>query len=258
MKLGKNLKCARSIAKSSFRLFSAKNDFELHTSFGFTPRIKYIWSLLSKEGLSPLQLLVDSGMSITLLDAANLRSSLENPLLKKYGFNVDEFVQGAQSAIENICETAQSPEFYDYCVSNKSQETYSYLSDNCDPSIVSELESDIIKNHLSNSLKGVRYEAAGLYMKNIQKVGIFFLDIFQVDHNEVVIRDDDSKNSELWYRKNFPPGCLKVMVFCHFMYERNTEEEGGMTSAFAFANFEAVLSEGEGLGPWKLSFIKSW
>lgn len=263
------MKCSRSIAKLKlstcpFRLFSAKTDSELFESFGWVPRIKCIGSVLSREGLAPFRQQVKTGISFTIIDAMILRSSLENPLLKKYEFNMEDFIQGAKTAVENICETVQSQEFHDYCLgnNNESQEIYSYLTENCDPSVISEIKASLIKRHQNKtSNMDIFNTNPGLYIKKIRNFGILLLATFKVGYYVNINKDDSNMSTSLkWKRDNFPPGSLRAFVGCHFTYDRIDIMNDKIGKEFLlFVNFEALISEdiSGGLGPWKLTFLSS-
>lgn len=277
-------KCnSQSILNSlySSRLFSviaSIDDKKLQESYGFLPRLYCISKLALKEGFKPFQKLVDCGISESLIDAAELKVDLENPLLKKYNFNIEEFKSGAKVAVEKIYNLGMSK---DVCNSFAGQPhdpaIPEYLYENCDPrSMMLFYLSGGRLGHVTHNVTNFHiievnthyldlpefledsYEKLPvlleLYSDDIQK----HIDVHgkpppyvpdKVLPHAKIYGELDKKHSE-WILKNFPPKCIVAEVICNF---KLSYAKGGITS-YQFATFCTVLSKNKEL-EWKLLSI---
>lgn len=90
----------------SIRRLSTSSDTEedkaLQESFGTLARFRFYVSLLfnlHQSDVNAIMRFVSDGISASVMDAIPLQCHLQNPLLKKYGFDVVDFHQGAKVSV---------------------------------------------------------------------------------------------------------------------------------------------------------------
>lgn len=280
---------SKSIVKQCIsRLFSNASDEDLaiHYSYkGRLPRLKTIGSLSINKGIAPFQELVDLGISTEIFKAFSLKADLEHPLLKKYQFDVEEFIKGAKISIENIFEAGHSEEFINYIINTKiyndfnpekssPNEAITYLKANCNPLVLQRFQID------ASRCKLMRIECkdkdAGKPLFNIncnRKVKNFKIVGIDITHHTSTYCKErkmdlylparcgrgpikNRTNLYAWWEANEPVGTLAIRIKCEFTFDQLSglpKRKEGQEEGAEFAEFTCLFSSREGgLTSWKL------
>ena len=99
-----------------------KSDLELHESYiGLLPRLEALFDLAIKPDCEEIfnqfrEKTSLKGASKSIFHSFILYADLQNPLLKRYAFDVDDFMEGAEKAFHIVSEGLSSVEFGNYAM----------------------------------------------------------------------------------------------------------------------------------------------
>lgn len=266
-----NRRLTNSISRSILtkfhpRLFSVASDEDLaiHNSYyGLQPRLETITSLILNKGIQPFQELVDLGISANIIRAFPLKADLEHPLLKKYEFDVKEFVKGAKISIENVFEAGHSEDFINYVNDSKinsdsddfrltkisPNKAITYLKENCSINVLMKFTLDAQRSRTAYLESLLSAHESPFQINRDRKV-----ETFRILGAEVFYECDDLDSIHTaiceWMDVNQPFGSLCLEIQCEITFDQSS----GIPSIDSenFVNFTCLFSPDKGLTPWKI------